>query len=693
MSHTFLLEIGLEEMPAPDILRAEEQLVNKMKTFLEEKHLTFGTVSGFSTPRRFAVLVEDLADKQPDETKVVRGPAQEIAQDEDGNWTKAAIGFSKGQGGSVEDLIIKEEKGKPYVYIEKHTPGQKAEDLLKEIPAIIKNIEFSKHMKWGNHSYQYIRPLHWVVALLDEKVVPFTIFDVETSNFTEGHRFLGKRIQLKDPFAYEDKLEEEYVIANRTKRKNMIIEQIEEICQENNWEAPTNYTNLLNEVVDLVEYPTSFYGEFEESYLELPAIILETSMIDHQRYFPVRAKNEEHSLEPYFIAVRNGNKDHLEMVVRGNERVLSARLADAQFFYHEDQKASIYDFTEKLKNVIYYENLGSIFDKQIRATKMTEAISKLYGLTTKEEVDLKRATSIYKFDLVTQVVDEFPALQGTVGGIYARERNEEEEVAAAISEQYLPLSATDKLPQTSTGKYLALIDKLDTLIQFFSIDKIPTGSNDPHALRRQAIGVVRLILALDNHQLELTELLTELIAASQIPTERLETLEQNKELLVQFILDRLEQTLEVEYHISHDIRQAALNTTHQNIIRMLETAVVLENKKDTVNFKEVVESMTRVFNITKTQGESGVVNKDLIETPSEEALITAVEKLETSFAETRDAKERYEKLEKISPKITDFFDYNMIMIDNEELKANRLTLLHNLANIAKRYANFSQLVI
>lgn len=693
MTHSFLLEIGLEEMPAGSIVNAEEQFVQKVKIFLDEKNLSFENIHGFSTPRRLAIKIDELAEKQPDETLIVRGPAQRIAQDEAGNWTKAAIGFSKGQGGSVEDLIIKEDKGEPYVFIEKHIDGKSTAEILQDLPKIIKSIDFGKQMKWGNYSYHYIRPIHWLVALLDGEVVPFELFDIEAGRESQGHRFLGGKIVLNSPEEYEEKLETEYVIADRNKRKGMIVQQIEELADRHNWLSPLGHTDLLNEVVDLVEYPTAFYGNFSDSYLEVPEVVLESSMIDHQRYFPVRSKSNNNSLLPYFISVRNGNKDHLENVVKGNEKVLSARLADAKFFYNEDQKLAIADFTKKLKNVAYYENLGSIYEKQKRAENMTDVLADLFVLSNKEHDQLKRVASIYKFDLVTQIVAEFTSLQGTIGGIYALERGEAEEVAMAISEQYLPSSAGGQLPKTKLGQYIALIDKLDSLIQFFSIDLIPSGSNDPHALRRQAIGAVRLILELSNDQIDLAYLIDQLIAVSNIPEERLETLTQNKESLVSFILSRLDQIMQSEYGISYDVRQAALGATNKNSIQILNAAQILEYEKETSSFKEIVESITRVLNITKDQGNTGEVSSDLIETESERELSIAVDDLQEKFDVKTDAGSRYQALVEISPIITTFFDKNMVMVSDSEIKTNRLTLLHNLANIAGRYADFRKLVV
>jgi len=693
MTHSFLLEVGLEDMPAQVVPQAEEQLVAGVKEFLTEGNLSFGEVSGYSTPRRFAVRVDDLAEKQPDKNQTVRGPAQRIGQDDEGEWTKAAIGFSKGQGGTVDDLIIKDEDGEPYLYMEKYIPGKATKDVLTDLPTVIKNIEFPKNMKWGTPDYQYIRPIHWIVALLDDDIVPFEVFGVKTGQETNGHRFLGETVSINQPAAYEEALQNEYVIPDRSQRRAEIVEQLEKLCQENKWETPTSYTELLEEVTDLVEYPTVFYGAFDERYLEVPEMVLETSMIDHQRYFPVRKAGNDQALLPYFISVRNGNAKHLDNVARGNEKVLSARLADAKFFYDEDQNKEIAEFVEQLKDLTYHDQLGSVFEKQERAQKMVAVIDTYYQLSETEKEQLEQATSFYKFDLVTQVVSEFPSLQGKIGALYAKERQEEAEVANAIGEQYLPTSMSDSLPETKVGRYLALIDKLDTLIQFFSVGLIPTGSNDPYALRRQALGVVRIMLALDEDALVLDELLEDLVQASALPVSRQADLAENMQALQNFINDRVEQMMEAEYNIAHDVRQAALGTRHKNVTWMLAVAQVLEAEKNKDSFKEVVEALTRVVNMTEEEETADPIDSSLLETESEKTLADEVQILAQTFAENPEAAAAYQALEKIEEPVTEFFENNMVMIDNPDVKANRLTLLNKLAIIAKQFADFSQLVI
>lgn len=692
MTHTFLLEIGLEEMPANIIRSAEKQLIEKTKEFLNKYHLNYSNVQGFSTPRRFSVIVKDLDDKQPDENLIVRGPAKKIAQDEKGNWTKAAIGFSKSQGGTVEDLIVKNDDGKPYVFIEKFIPGSESKKILEEMTEVIKKIEFPKSMKWGNTNYHYARPIHWILSLLGNQVIPMEVFNIESSKMTMGHRFLGEEIKINHPKEYEEKLKRQYVIVDRQKRQDLIINQINAICKKNNWTVPNLYSDLLNEVTDLVEYPTAFYGSFEESYLEIPNVVLETSMIDHQRYFSVWSKDKS-KLLPYFISVRNGNDNHIKVVAKGNEKVLSARLADAKFFYEEDKKLSIKDYIEKLKILDYHKDIGTVYEKQLRVNKMTQYLNEFFKLTVDDEKDLKRASSIYKFDLVTQMVDEFTSLQGEIGALYAKERGESEGVSKAIREHYLPTSAKGKLPESKTAKLLAITDKLDSLIQFFSINLIPTGSNDPYALRRKAMGMVRIILDFDLSEFDLLAFLNKMIEVSEIPVDRMKKLEENENILVSFILNRLDKIMKNQYNISYDIRQAVLGTKDKDIIQILRNSIVLEEAKDKEGFKEFINSITRVLNITNKYESTDEFSMELITTESERKLADSINKLNNNFLQLNNSKERYMMLYECSPIIDDFFEENMIMVDNDELKANRLNLLNNLAHLIKDYADFDKIIV
>ncbi|MDZ7835882.1 MAG: glycine--tRNA ligase subunit beta [Alkalibacterium sp.] len=365
MTHTFLLEIGLEEMPAKVVAPSARQLKNMIEAHLKENGLDFTKTDVYSTPRRLAVSVTGLEEKQADRTETVKGPARRIAQDSEGNWTKAAIGFAKGQKASVEDIVFKEIKGEEYVFIEKEIKGQSASEVLKQLEDRLPSLSFPVSMKWGNSSYKFIRPVHWLVALLDDQVVDMTLFDVESGNETRGHRFLGDYVSLAHATDYQEALTGESVMADREARQEDIVSQIRTLCEENGWQDPTVNQALLDEVTDLVEYPTVFYGSFDETFLKVPEIVLETAMADHQRYFPVREEGSA-SFLPYFIGVRNGNSEGLDHVRRGNEKVLSARLSDAAFFYEEDNKHDIGYFVDKLKTISFHEKIGSLYAKQER---------------------------------------------------------------------------------------------------------------------------------------------------------------------------------------------------------------------------------------------------------------------------------------------------------------------------------------
>ena len=693
MSHTFLLEIGLEEMPAKVISSAVKELKQRVSTHFKENELDFSEIKVYSTPRRLALLVSDLADKQPDKTETVRGPAKRIALDEEGNWTKAAIGFTKGQKASVEDIIFKEVKGEEYVFVEKHTEGKLAPELISELSPLLASIPFPVSMKWGTHSYKFIRPVHWLVALLDDQVVSLDLFEVSSSNKTKGHRFLGEDITLSHASDYVSALKEQYVLVDRDERKQLIIDQIEALCSENNWKSPLSNTSLLNEVTDLVEYPTAFYGSFDTDYLSVPEMVLETAMADHQRYFPVRQNDEEEAFLPYFIAVRNGNEEAIDHVRKGNEKVLEARLADADFFYEEDKKLSIKDFVEKLPGVSFHEKLGSLYDKEKRIEQISVLLAPYFSVADEQLTDIKRAAMISKFDLVTQTVNEFPSLQGQIGGIFADERGENPAVSQAISEHYLPNSMEGRLPESVEGAIISLADKMDSLLSFFSIDLIPSGSNDPFALRRQAMGIVRIIKAFNVH-LSLNEWIDAIIAESDsIETKAL--YEQKKKAVIQFIHDRIDQWLSKEASLSkeHDIRAAVLGSAQDDIIQLIEIARVLKEEKSKEAFKPIVESLTRVSNLAEKAHESVDVSPDLLSSESEKALYEAVLESESQLKDNPSASNYWKVLADLHELIDAFFDNNMVMTDDETVKANRLALLKRINDLSLPFAQFDALVI
>ncbi|MCY7756312.1 glycine--tRNA ligase subunit beta [Bacillus inaquosorum] len=672
-----LLEIGLEEMPARFLNESMVQLGEKLTGWLTEKNINHGEVKLFNTPRRLAVFVKDVAEKQADIKEEAKGPAKKIALDAGGNWTKAAIGFSKGQGANVEDLYIKEVKGTEYVFVQKFQAGQETKSLLPELSGLVTSLHFPKNMRWGNEDLRYIRPIKWIVALFGQDVIPFSITNVESGRTTQGHRFLGHEVSIESPSAYEEQLKEQHVIADPNVRKQMIQSQLEAMAAENNWSIPVD-EDLLDEVNHLVEYPTALYGSFESEFLSIPEEVLVTTMKEHQRYFPVKDKNGD--LLPHFITVRNGNSHAIENVARGNEKVLRARLSDASFFYKEDQKLNIDANVKKLENIVFHEELGSLADKVRRVTSIAEKLAVRLQADEDTLKYVKRAAEISKFDLVTHMIYEFPELQGIMGEKYARMLGEDEAVATAVNEHYMPRSAGGETPSTFIGAVVAMADKLDTITSFFSIGVIPTGSQDPYGLRRQASGIVAILLD-RNWGISFEELLT-----------FVQTDKENE--LLDFFTQRLKYVLNAE-QIRHDVIDAVLESSELEPYSALHKAQVLEQKLGAPGFKETAEALGRVISISK-KGVRGDIQPDLFENEYEAKLFdayqTAKQNLQESFSK-KDYEAALSSLSALKEPIDAYFDHTMVIADNETLKANRLAQMVNLADEIKSFANMNALIV
>lgn len=691
MAHTFLLEIGLEEMPAHVVTPSIKQLVKKTEDYLKDQRIDFDAVKPFSTPRRLTIQIEGLADKQPDVNETVKGPAKKIALDDEGNWSKAAIGFTKGQGLSTDDITFKEVKGTEYVFVEKHIAGKPVKEVLMGLKDVITSMTFPTLMKWNVYRLDFIRPIRWMVALLDDEVLPIQILDVTASNVSRGHRFLGQDTTINSADEYEEKLKEQFVIVDAQKRKDLIVKQIKEIQDENNWVININ-PGLLEEVNNLVEWPTAFFGKFDEKYLQLPSEVLITSMKDNQRFFYVNDQNG--NILPFFISVRNGNSEYIENVIAGNEKVLTARLEDAMFFYQEDQAKDIDFYVNKLKKVSFHDKISTMFEKMQRVEKIAEVIGQHAKLSDQELKDVKRAAQIYKFDLVTGMVGEFSELQGVMGEKYALLKGENEAVATAIREHYMPISATGELPATKVGSVLSLADKFDSILTFFAAGMIPSGSNDPYALRRQANGIVRIV---KNEELNfnLTEMMEAFINAEK-DANVAPDLDQNKEIseIVSFIKDRIVKQLKTD-KIRHDIIDAAGNSNNDNIEFIFNVADILNEHKEDDNFKESVEALTRVLRISEKQefaADDLNVDESLFENDSEKNLHSNVESISDDFF-SLSANDEYNKLFDLKDSINDYFDQTMVMAKDENVKNNHLRELTKLSNMINWFADLNQLIV
>lgn len=686
MAKDYLFEIGTEEMPAHVVPRSVSQLADRTRKFLKENGLKFKDIKTFSTPRRLTILVEDLAEKQDDIDEVKKGPAKKIAQDADGNWTKAAQGFARGQGMTTDDIYFEELKGTEYAYVHVQKEGKKASDILLGMSEIIKAMTFPTKMRWDSNDFEFVRPIHWLVSLFGNEVIPVKILDITAGRKTEGHRFLGDSVVLANADDYEDALKDQYVIANAEERKDMIVNQMDELVKENHWQVKPD-RDLLEEVTYLVEYPTVFAGSFDEKYLNIPDEVLITSMKDNQRYFEVYDENGK--LINHFIAVRNGNKDYLDNVISGNEKVLVARLDDAQFFYDEDRKYPLSHFVDRLKDVSFHDKIGSMAEKVQRVRMIGDYLAKRWNLPENVVKDFDRASELYKFDLVTQMVGEFAELQGVMGMHYARLAGEDEEVSVAIKEHYMPATAEGPLPETTVGSLLSIADKIDTIVTFFGAGMIPTSSNDPYALRRYAYGIVRILLN-EKWSLPFNEVLPEIISLLNGATPaRLPKSDADQEI-ADFIRDRVKQYLQ-KNKFKYDIIDAVLASSQQDPSQILAAANVLQLHHDDEEFKPVVESLTRIDNILKKAKFKGNVEVDesLFEDNSEKELYVGVQNLQ----EIESLADLYQGFVQLQPVIDQYFDVNMIMDKNEKVKNNRLAQLYAVSELADRLGNLSKLVI
>ncbi len=689
-THSYLLEVGVEEMPAHVVTPSIHQLHERFAKYLKDQRIAFDQIQEFATPRRLALLVTGLADQQPDVDQSVKGPAKKIAQDSDGNWTKAAIGFTKGQGATVDDIQFKDVKGTEYVFVEKHIAGKSVADVLKGLPDVITKMNFPTLMRWGTNQLEFIRPIRWLVSLLDDQVVPFSILNVDAGRTSRGHRFLGEEVELKNANDYEDALKKQFVIADQAKRKELIKSQIQQIVDDHNWVLDED-ANLLEEVNNLVEWPTAFAGSFDTKYLQLPDAVLITSMRDNQRFFCVR--DQDGKLLPHFISVRNGNSEHLDNVIKGNERVLVPRLEDARFFYQEDQKLTIDQYVERLKRVSFHDKISSMYDKMARTAVIAKLIGQQLGLSDAELADLDRAAHIYKFDLTTQMVGEFAELQGIMGEIYAKLFGEKDDVAKAIREHYMPISAEGELPESKLGTILAIADKLDSIYSFFAVNMIPSGSNDPYALRRQAYGIVRMIA--NNHCqlpiLAMQEDVKEALAQAGVVADF--DYAHNADQVRDFFIDRLKQYFNGQ-HLRHDIVDAVTTTSVDSIATVLEAARVLDEHKDDDSFKDDIEALTRVVRIAKKGGQDDQkqVDPSLFQNPSEKELYAQVQSVDEHYSRT-DLEKDLSALRSLKDAISAYFDENMIMDKDEAIRANRLAQLHLIARDAAIFGDLDQLIV
>ena len=666
MAKDLLFEIGAEEIPAgfmPNILGQLKQLA---ETKLNDAHLPFESIATYGTPRRLALIVKGLADTSAEISERHKGPSASIAYDADGNATKAAIGFARGKGLDVADLVVED----GYIYAETKTAGVPAKDIVTDmLPQLITGLNFPKSMHWGNLDAKFVRPVRWLVALLDEEVIPVEFATVKSGNVTRGHRFLGAdEITIKNAASYVDTLKENFVMVDQDARRELISKQLHDIAASKNasivWDD-----DLLEEINYLVEWPTALCGGFEESYLALPDAAIITPMKDHQRYFPLVDQNGK--LLPMFLTVRNGSDHSIEVVQAGNERVLRARLDDAKFFFNEDRKKPLIDRQDGLTKIVFQEGLGNLADKTERLLKLGCVFGEECGLHEDAAVVLERATELAKTDLTTGMVTEFTELQGVMGKEYALLDGESPEVAEAIFEQYLPRFAGDVLPQTEAGKVLSIIDKVDNIVATFSRGLIPTGSQDPYALRRQTIGILNILLG-SEWNISLRPIFKASMELLNVPAEKQDELLGQVE---EFFTLRLKNIF-LDREVPHHVIDLLLSNNELSVADAegLVNALLANRIDENV---ELVQAYTRMYNLVKDVEYTGV-NSDLLKEDAEKVLFEAATKASEASSAAWEAGD-YDAVVAVPatlvPAINKFFEDVMVMDKDEAIKANRLQLV------------------
>ena len=666
MAKDLLFEIGAEEIPAgfmPNILGQLKQLA---ETKLNDAHLPFESIATYGTPRRLALIVKGLADTSAEISERHKGPSASIAYDADGNATKAAIGFARGKGLDVADLVVED----GYIYAETKTAGVPAKDIVTEmLPQLITGLNFPKSMHWGNLDAKFVRPVRWLVALLDEDVIPVEFATVQSGNVTRGHRFLGAdEITIKNAASYVDTLKENFVMVDQDARRELISKQLHDMAASKNasivWDD-----DLLEEINYLVEWPTALCGGFEESYLALPDAAIITPMKDHQRYFPL--VDQDGKLLPMFLTVRNGSDHSIEVVQAGNERVLRARLDDAKFFFNEDRKKPLIYRQDGLTKIVFQEGLGNLADKTERLLKLGRVFGEECGLHEDTVVVLERATELAKTDLTTGMVTEFTELQGVMGKEYALLDGESPEVAEAIFEQYLPRFAGDVLPQTEAGKVLSIIDKVDNIVATFSRGLIPTGSQDPYALRRQTIGILNILLG-SEWNISLRPIFKASMELLNVPAEKQEELLGQVE---EFFTLRLKNIF-LDREVPHHVIDLLLSNNELSVADAegLVNALLANRIDENV---ELVQAYTRMYNLVKDVEYTGV-NSDLLKEDAEKELFEAASKASEASSAAWEAGD-YDAVVAVPatlvPAINKFFEDVMVMDKDEAIKANRLQLV------------------
>ncbi len=679
----FVLEIGVEELPADDVNDVLGQLQASIGRLLEELRLSYEEVNVFVTPRRIVIFIKKLAERQSDEDLVVKGPPAERAFDANGNLTQAAIGFAKGKGIDVSALVVSEVDGGKYITAQVKTIGQPVIAVLAEaLPKLIASIKFGKSMRWNETGITFSRPIRWIVALFGEHVVPFSYAGVISGKVTRGLRPYGSpEITLNRVGDYISAMSEQNIYLSVEDRKNLILDQISGVAEKAGGDILAD-DELLNEVANLVEAPTAVLGKFEQVYLQLPREVLIMVMKKKQRYFAVQDKDG--NLLPYFVTIRNGDQEHSDKVAFGNEHVLRARFSDASYFYSQDLKKPLSQHLDRLSTLTFQEKLGSMKDKNTRIEAIVAWIGGLLRMSPDDIETAEKAATILKADLGTQMVVEMTSLQGAMGRVYALKEGYSPEIANAVFEHWQPRGAGDSLPQSLSGTLLAIIDKLDSLVGLFAVGLAPKSTADPFGLRRAALGVVQILVG-KRLEVNLREAIVMIEGVQPVPLS-----DETRTQLFDFIRTRLEGWLE-ETSLSRSVVQAVLAEQAHNPYGAYIGAQELEAWQQNPDWEAVLDNFARCVRITRTQTTRHKVNTALLKEPQEVDLWKAYEGVAVSLTKDANIGAFLMAFEALVPFIKAFFDSVMVNVDDEAVRQNRLALLQAISDLAKGRADFSLL--
>ncbi|WP_121967618.1 glycine--tRNA ligase subunit beta [Leptolyngbya sp. BC1307] len=712
---TFLLEVGTEELPASFVSEALAQWKAKIPADLEAHYLSLDPETGglalYGTPRRLAVVISGLSDRQPDREEEAKGPPAKAAF-KAGKPTKAAEGFAASRGVAVADLEIRDTEKGEFVFVQQKILGRATAELLQElVPNWIFGLEGNRFMRWGDGDLRFPRPIRWLVTLLDDQLLPVTIENgsevCQSDRTSEGHRVLHPDpIEISQAKDYVSALQAGYVSVDPAVRRETILQQVAAVAESVSGHAVVS-EDLLSEVVDLVEWPTAIIGQFDDEFLALPPQVTVTEMESHQRYFPVRPAANSDELLPYFITVSNGDPAKSEAIARGNERVIRARLSDGKFFFDADRKQPLEEYVNRLGNVTFQAQLGSVLDKVHRVGKVAALLCRQLDLSAEQTEQVARAALLCKADLVTQMVGEFPELQGYIGQKYALSSGEPQAVADAIYEHYLPKGAGDSLPQSLIGQVVGIADRLDTLVSIFSIGKLPKGSTDPFALRRAANAIVNIVWDA-GLPLDLPAVIAQIVqdfASDRSGVSATKLTEQLTDFFEQRVRSLLQE--DIDYDLVNAVlgeaayRQRAL----ADVRDVRDRATFLQTIRSDGRLSRIYETVNRASKLaaqgdlnTEVLDPTGQVNPALFEQPSEQTFYDSLQKLvpQTQAAQAeRDYGKLLTGLEQAAPAVADFFDGPtsvLVMAEDPDIRQNRLNLLSLLRNHALVLADFGAIV-